>query len=201
MRWAEYNAPQDEHRPRPCLFGQRPEPDFPNQSTKVETLVFEHSEQAQANTRPIGAGNEWWECIWTDRGKVVYREDHSCWRVKADKIPQGYVCLSPYFFKIDTLENRMKNSSFPRDFLVLKGNYIPPSDADVQGMVAIQETFVTYVSGEKLIKVWKDRCSGATDPLAIYTGPDFCGCFAFTTYRQPKGGSYPILDRSKFHDS
>ena len=97
----EYNVLQDNHRPKPCLFGQRPERGgSPNESRKVETLLFTDLKQTQANTRPIGAGNEWWECIWTDRGKVVYREDHSCWRVKADKIPQGYVCLSPYFFKI-----------------------------------------------------------------------------------------------------
>ena len=75
---------------------------------------------------------------------------------------------------------------------------MPPSSEDIQGMVAINEKLVTYVNGEKLMKVWEDRGSGATQDLAIYTGPDLAGCFAFTTYDPPTGDKYPILDRTKF---
>ena len=160
--------------------------------------MFVDGEQAQLNSVPIEAGNEWWELIWTDHGSVLYQDDHSCWRVKEDRIPQGYVCLSPYFFKIDTLEQRMSDPSFSENYKVLKEDYMPPSDEDIEGMVAIREDLVTYVTEDELIKVWEDRDSGFTTPLAIYTGPGSAGCFAFTTDDAPTPGKYPIMNRTKF---
>ena len=144
MQPVGYNGSLENHRPRPGLLGQRPEPGPPNDSIMIDTLSFVDGEQAQLNSVPIEAGNEWWELIWTDHGSVLYQDDHSCWRVKEDRIPQGYVCLSPYFFKIDTLEQRMNDPSFSENYKVLKEDYMPPSDEDIEGMVAIREDLVTY---------------------------------------------------------
>ena len=80
----------------------------------------------------------------------------------------------------------------------LKEEYKPPSDDDVRGMVLVREDLVNFVSAEQLLNVWDDSGSGATQSLAIYTGPGSCGCFAFTTYDPPTGDNYPILDRTKF---
>ena len=196
-----YNGSQDYRRPEAGLLGQRPESGTSNEIRMVETLKFANINDAGAYTRPIGAGKEWWELIWTDSGgNVVYGNDHSCWCVKAGKIPRGFVCLSPCFFKIDTLADRRDDKSlFGEKSMVLKSDYRPPSSDDVRGMVAVRKDLVTYVTGRTLSKVWDDTGSGVAGSLAIYTGPDSCGCFAFTT-KSPliKDACYPILKRTRF---
>ena len=102
MQPVGYNAPQTGHRPKDGLLGQQPKPGPHNDSATVETLLFVDAEQARTMARPIGAGNEWWELIWTDRGSFIHPNDHSCWQVRPEQIPQGFVCLSPCFFKIES---------------------------------------------------------------------------------------------------
>ena len=197
-----YDDLHDNQRPKPGLLGKRPECGASNELVMVETLMFGNMKEVGAYSRPIGAGKEWWELIWSDcgGGNVVYGNDHSCWRVKADRIPPGFVCLSPCFFKIHTLADRRDDKSlFGESSVILKRDYRPPSSDDVRGMVAVRKDLVTYVSGNVLIKVWDDTGSGVAESLAIYTGPDSCGCFAFTT-KKPliKDGCYPILNPSIF---
>ena len=160
------------------MLGQRPEFGPSIELRMVETLKFANIKDVGAYTWPIGAGNEWWELIWTDRGSFIHPNDHSCWQVRPEQIPQGFVCLSPCFFKIDTLQKTRSR------LLGLKEEYKPPSNEDVRGMVLIREDLVNYVSAEKLLNVWDDSGSGATQSLAIYTGPDSSGCFAFY-YQEP----------------
>ena len=78
----------------------------------------------------------------------------------------------------------MRNSWFPRGFVGYNDSQVPPSNEDVVGMVAVKEDLDTYVVGEQLIKVWDDTGSGVAESLAIYTGPDSSGCFAFY-YQEP----------------
>jgi hypothetical protein len=161
--------------------------------------MFADGEEAERMTRSIGAGSAWWELIWSDHGSRVGFSDHSCWRVRPNKIPAGFVCLSPCFFRINSLRKRMSSSLIPRSFLGLNEGHVPPSADEVEGMVAVRQDLVTYVPAEALRNIWDDRGSHANRQLAIYTGPDFAGCFGFPNYDPPPPGDYPILDRDKFN--
>jgi hypothetical protein len=190
-----YRAWSKLQAPRPALLGQKPEQ---GDLAMVNTLVFADNEEAERMTRPIGAGSEWWELIWSDHGSRVGFSDHSCWRVRPHQIPPGFVCLSPCFFRVDSLRKRMSSSWIPRNFLGLNEGHVPPSIDEVDGMAAIRQHLVTYVPAEELRNLWDDRGSHAYRQLAIFTGPDFAGCFGFTNYDPPPPGDYPILDKSKF---
>jgi hypothetical protein len=84
------------------------------------------------------------------------------------------------------------------NFLGLNEGHVPPSIDEVEGMVAVRQHLVAYVPAEELRNLWDDRGSQANRQLAIYTGPDFAGCFGFPNYDPPPPGDYPILDHSKF---
>ena len=86
------------------MLGQRPECGPPNELPMVETLMFVNMKEAWAYTRPIGAGHEWCELIWTDRGgNVVHGNDHSCWVREGGSDPPRFCVLvtmllqDPYF--------------------------------------------------------------------------------------------------------
>ncbi|XP_024527327.1 uncharacterized protein LOC9652601 [Selaginella moellendorffii] len=127
------------------------------------------------DTIAVLGGPQWWEQIWGSSRA----DDYAVWGIKKDKVPIGFHCLSPAFFKKD------------------RGR-APPTTSEVQGQVLVKSDLVEFIDAEALVLVWNDRGSGASQDVSIYTLPDHLGAFAFPNYGPPpKGTSYPMINLSK----
>ncbi|KAI5056446.1 hypothetical protein GOP47_0028264 [Adiantum capillus-veneris] len=159
-------------------FGQRPLKGYPA-TADVTRVYFVFAEA----TRSVRGGANWWKQLWNDEGSGK-SDDFTCWIIREDRIPRGYVCLSPCFFKVQ------KNGQGQlRD---------PPTDSEVSSMVLVKEELATYLPASSLNRVWIDQGTHADQYLAIYTGPDGVGCFGCNNrdwVRPTK--AFPVLNRSK----
>ncbi|KAL3685454.1 hypothetical protein R1sor_003476 [Riccia sorocarpa] len=156
-------------------LGQTATPGYPSSAT-ILYLQFNQSSLIQ----PVGSGDEWWTQLWNDSGSGR-PNDYTIWQITPQRIPPGFTCLSPYFFK--------KSRTGRRD---------PPTADEVQGQVLVKDELVTKISGDKLKNVWTDQGTHARADVSLYTGPDGLGIFGFNNYDPPSSTTHwPILNQLK----